>query len=337
LVSATTLGDEKYTYDGSGNIIKKSINGQVTKMSYDASNKVTAISSPSKGNEQVNYDAAGRPVSYKDASGQVTRELSYGYADKVLRADNNGSKAEFFYNAEGQLVGKAVGGITTAYSWDGNVLAPQGENSFTNEDHISGGVPILTDSQELVVSDYLGNTLSQGISQFNSTAYGEGLEQGRFTGKAFVKNLGGYVFHHRLLSSDLNRWNTVDPSGYPDGSNNYLYTNNEPTQYVDPLGPYKKTAVDHFYGTATSPDGIHSASVTLELTTKYGIAAVFSLNSATATLDAPANKQESEVKYTIGGRDLSHRNNISVDVTGLQNLHNISCTISGQFSTTVEK
>jgi YD repeat-containing protein len=59
LVSATTLGDEKYTCDGSGNIIEKSINRQVTKMSSDASNKVTSISSPSKGSEQVSYDAAG--------------------------------------------------------------------------------------------------------------------------------------------------------------------------------------------------------------------------------------------------------------------------------------
>jgi len=135
-------------------------------MSYDASNKVTSISSSSKGNEQISYDAAGRPVSYSDASGQVTRELSYGYADKVLRADNKGRKAEFFYNAEGQLVGIAVGGTTTSYSWDGN---------------------------------FLGNTLSQGNSQMNSTAYGEGLERGRFTGKAFIKELGGYIFHHRTI------------------------------------------------------------------------------------------------------------------------------------------
>ena len=236
LVSATTLGDEKYTYDGSGNIIKKSINGQVTKMSYGASNRVTAISSPSKGNEQISYDAAGRPVSYSDASGQVTRELSYGYADKVLRADNNGRKAEFFYNAEGQLVGKAIDGVTTSYSWDGNVLAAQGEEAFTNEDHILGGVPILSGDQELNVSDYLGNTLSQGDWQLDSSAYGEGLEQGRFAGKAFVQELGGYIFHHRNYSPETNRWTVGDPIGIPDGKNSKSYVTGDPLSRIDPMG-----------------------------------------------------------------------------------------------------
>jgi len=162
LASAANFGDEKYTYDGSGNIIEKSINGQVTKRAYDGSNKVISIDSATKGGESINYDAAGRPVSYKDAAGQAIRQLSYGYADKVLKADNAGSEAEFFYNAEGQLVGKTVGGKLTPYTWDGNVLAAEGADAFTNEAHITGGVPAMAGDQTVVISDYLGNTLSQG-------------------------------------------------------------------------------------------------------------------------------------------------------------------------------
>lgn len=33
--SAASLGSEKYTYDASGNIIEKSIDGQVTQLAYD--------------------------------------------------------------------------------------------------------------------------------------------------------------------------------------------------------------------------------------------------------------------------------------------------------------
>lgn len=236
LASAANLGGEKYTYDGSGNIVEKSIDGQVTKMSYDASNKVTSIASAIKGGEQITYDAAGRPVSYKDAMGQSTRQFSYGYADKVLQANGTNGNAEFFYNAEGQLVGKSVAGKLTPYTWDDNVLAAEGAEAFTNEEHVTGGVPVMAANRDAVVSDYLGNTLSIADQSFTSTAFGEGLEEGRFTGKVFVKELGGYTFLHRLFAPDLNRWTTSDPSGFPEGANNSLYVQSDPCGDVDPLG-----------------------------------------------------------------------------------------------------
>jgi RHS repeat-associated protein len=236
LVSAANLGGEKYTYDGSGNIVEKSIDGQVTKMSYDASNKITSIVSADNGREQISNDAAGRPVSYNDASGQFSRQLSYGYADKVLQANSSSGKAEFFYNAEGQLVGKSVAGKLTPYSWDGNVIATEGADAFTNEAHITGGVPALTGDQSIVVSDYLGSTLSQGNQLFTGTAYGEGLESARLTGKPYIEELKAYVFHHRNYSPVSACWTMADPSGFPDGTNSSTYVKNNPLSGVDPKG-----------------------------------------------------------------------------------------------------
>ena len=236
LASAANLGGEKYTYDASGSIVEKSIDGQITKMAYDASNKLNSIASASKGYEQVNYDAIGRPVSYRDSVGRPIRQLSYGYADKVVQANSSSGKADFFYNAEGQLIGKSVEGKLTPYTWDGNVLAADGAKAFTNEDHLTGGVPVMAADRDAIVSDYLGNTLSLAHQSFTSTAFGEGLEEGRFTGKVFVKELGGYSFLHRLLAPELSRWTTFDPSGFPEGTNNSLYVKSDPCGDVDPLG-----------------------------------------------------------------------------------------------------
>lgn len=205
-------------------------------MSYDTSNKVTSILSEAKDREQVNYDGAGRPIAYKDPAGNLTRELSYGYADKVVKVNNVNHEAEFFYNAEGQLVGSSLPGKATSYAWDGNVLAAEGDEGFTNEAHVTGGLPMLNGDQEVMVSDYLGNTLSQGNAKFNGTAYGEGLEKGRFTGKPYVKELAAYVFMYRNYSSSTYRWNLTDPSGFPDGQNQHLYANNDPLLYIDSLG-----------------------------------------------------------------------------------------------------
>ena len=234
--SAATIGSEKYTYDASGNIIEKSIDGVVTKMAYDQANRLIGRQTTGQGDQTTAYDAAGRPVTERNADGQTTRSLSYGYGDKVLETQTQDSQAGFYYNAAGQLVGKNVGGNVSTYTWDGNVLAAEGAEAFANEAHVSGGVPVLASGRDVVVSDHLGNTLSQGNHDFASTAFGEGLEGGRFTGKSFVKELDSFVFQYRNYSSILSRWKAPDPSGYPDGGNNYSYVNGAPTGNVDPLG-----------------------------------------------------------------------------------------------------
>jgi RHS repeat-associated protein len=240
--SAATLGSEKYTYDASGNIIEKSIDGVVTKMAFDKSNRLTEFQTAGESKQTTTYDNAGRPVTECNADGQTTRSMRYGYADKVLETQNQNSKAGFYYNAEGQLVGKKTHGNVSTYAWDGNVLAADGVEAFANEAHITGGVPVLSSEENVVVSDHLGNTLASGEKQFASTAYGQGLERARFTGKKYVHELGRFVFNHRLYSPEISRWTVSDPAGFPDGINNNLYANGDPVVKIDPDG---LTVVDY--------------------------------------------------------------------------------------------
>jgi RHS repeat-associated protein len=234
--SAATRGSEKYTYDASGNIIEKSIDGNVTRMAYDRSNRLTEFQTVGQSKQTTAYDAAGRPVTERNEDGQITRSMSYGYGDKVLETQTQNTKAGFFYNAVGQLVGKNVEGTVSTYTWDGNVLAAEGSEAFANEAHISGGVPVLTSGTDVVVSDHLGNTLASGVKQFASTAYGEGLEKGRFTGKPQVNELGGYIYPYRTYSPVSNTWKTVDSSGFPNGANNYSFCSGDPINRIDPSG-----------------------------------------------------------------------------------------------------
>lgn len=234
--SATSLGSEKYNYDASGNIIEKSIDGKFIKMNYDSSNRLTERQAAGEIKETFAYDAAGRPIAMKEGTEQLSRSTTYGYGDKVMETASQGINTGFCYNAEGQLVAKLVAGRTILYAWDDNVLAAEGAEVFTNEDHVTGGVPVMAANRDAIVSDYLGNTLSLANQSFTSTAFGEGLEEGRFTGKVFVKELGGYSFLHRLFAPELSRWTTSDPSGFPEGTNNSLYVKSDPCGYVDPLG-----------------------------------------------------------------------------------------------------
>ena len=233
--SASSLGSEKYTYDASGNIIEKSIDGQVTQMTYDSSNRLTERQATGQ-SETTAYDAAGRPIAMKDGTGQPTRSMNYGYGDKVLETKNHDTNTGFFYNAEGQLVGKKTDSGVATYTWDANVLAADNAVTFTNESHTTGGVPMLESGKSMIVSDYLGNTLASAEKRFTSTAFGDGLEAGRFTGKPYVKELDCYVFHWRNYSAKFSMWLTSDPTGYPDGINNQEYAKNDPVNNIDPLG-----------------------------------------------------------------------------------------------------
>jgi RHS repeat-associated protein len=245
--SATSLANERYVYDASGNIIEKSIDGKVTRMAYDQANRHIGSKTAGKGKQTTAYDAAGRPVTERNADGKTIRAMRYGYGDKVLEAQTRDFKAQFYYNSEGLLVGKNAEGNVSTYIWDGNVVVADGSEVFVNEAHTSGGVPVLNSGRTVIISDYLGNTLSAGMQQLANTSYGEGVENARFTGKLFIEELRGYIFKYRLYSTESARWTSSDPLGFPDGSNVYLYASN-PTDTIDPLGT--QNAVLYYNNTA---------------------------------------------------------------------------------------
>jgi RHS repeat-associated protein len=56
-----------------------------------------------------------------------------------------------------------------------------------------------------------------------------------FTGKPYDADLGAYLFNYRSYDPALCRWTTPDPSGFPDGANNWVYAP-VPTTGIDPLG-----------------------------------------------------------------------------------------------------
>jgi RHS repeat-associated protein len=56
-----------------------------------------------------------------------------------------------------------------------------------------------------------------------------------YTGKPYLGSSGGYAFNYRNYNPDLVRWTSQDPSGFPDGSNNYAY-GHTPNYGLDPSG-----------------------------------------------------------------------------------------------------
>lgn len=61
-------------------------------------------------------------------------------------------------------------------------------------------------------------------------------QEGRvfYTGKPYLAESGSYAFKYREYNPEMGRWTTVDPSGFPDGANNRIYS-------TDPVNGFDST------------------------------------------------------------------------------------------------
>jgi RHS repeat-associated protein len=226
--SAEMVGYERYTYDAAGNIVEKQIDGHLSRYEFEGNILKT-------NNEGITFlHDSSRRLKGEVRNGRAERILEYGYGDKVTHVQEDSAFARIFYNSEGHLVALKTCNEADIFAWDGQGLAMRGENAYAIEVHISGGVPAMIGDQ-VIVSDYLGSTLSSGNNVFATLAFGDGLEDGLFTGKPFVSGIEGFVFNYRNYSPKSSRWISSDPCGYPDGSNNLAYASC-PTTSLDLYG-----------------------------------------------------------------------------------------------------
>ena len=156
------------------------------------------------------------------------------------------------------------------WTWDRLALIRRGSDIYVNEPHVSGGVPILSKTDEGVryhEHDFLGTTLWSMDTKGNlvkdyqyTTIFGEGSIQkdrsARFTGKPYDEDLQAYVFPYRNYDASTARWRSSDPAGYPDGINNQSYAA-VPTYTIDMLG----TWIVNISITFSSPNTTYTYSI----------------------------------------------------------------------------
>ena len=83
-------------------------------------------------------------------------------------------------------------------------------------------------------ADTTAKTVAKEAAQASASAKSE--SSGFYTGKPYLAESGSYAFKYREYNPEMNRWTTVDPSGFPDGANNRLNVKNRVTSTVDDDG-----------------------------------------------------------------------------------------------------
>ena len=228
---------EEYVYDPNGNILKKTINGEITTYVYDSANQLVSSTSSDGKTTTYIYDAAGRLIK----EGNKTYE--YGWLDKVMRVTQNGNEiATFEYQNNGQIAKVIRENKVETFTWDDLALVERNGTKYINEPHVGGGVPVIEigENNRVFFNDVLGSNLSSigsnGFTKNKQTTFGDTQDKSTFfSGKPFVEDLG-YAFMFRNYRSEMGKWQTQDPLGYPTGFNNFAYCDNNSIERVDYLG-----------------------------------------------------------------------------------------------------
>ena len=251
-----------YAYDAMGNRTRKVDNGITTDYTVDKLNRVTAATT---GVNVISYtyDANGNTVS-KTAAG-VTRTYHYDRDNRLIRVSEGEGDEEIFtavYDYRSRRLEKTENGDTVSYLYDGGVSVQEYDAEGSLKTYLvraggyGGGIGdvVYTENADGTGREYFlynatGTTSAltddDGAVTSTSCYTAWGIETAtvgtsenvrKFSTKERSEQLGIDYFGFRCYDPDLGRFLTRDPSGYPDGPNNYIYCINNPVCEIDPLG-----------------------------------------------------------------------------------------------------
>ncbi len=211
-------GDEGLKYDANGNLIERSSKTGTTRFEYDTEDRLVAVVGP---------------------DGSETR---YGYAPTGTRAWREDEHGKTYYVSDGQNVVSELNGefhCTNRYVFGSGIDDPlvliREEDQFCIHKDAQGNVVRLTDAAGATAVNYdydsWGNLLN-GVIDFPNTRL--------FAAREFDSATGLYYFRARYYDPKMGRFISVDPAvpvpHAPLSLNRYIYANNNPMRYRDPLG-----------------------------------------------------------------------------------------------------
>ena len=205
---------------------------------YDSSGRLSEQDGPD-GKQTYSYDAWGRLIRIVNTKGV---NISYEYAPTGQRIarDDGKQKLQFVYDRQSLLQelgpdGRTLATYINAPGIDRPLAMVRGGKIYYFHADGIGNIIALTDGSGNLIANYsydaFGATLSGGAAAKNPFA---------FTAREWEPALGLYYFRARYYDPQTGRFLSRDPLVgdviNPIEFNRYLYVNNNPTRFWDPMG-----------------------------------------------------------------------------------------------------
>jgi len=257
-------------YDSLGNRLTKETASSTIKYDYDENNRLVRAN-----DTQFFYDERGNLV--KKISPGKTAHYVYDLHDNLIAYSDRKNEVKYTYDGEGRRISKTVNGKKTSYINDvrspiTQVLAEVTEekkikNFYTYglsrlnqmnsngsyyylHDYPDRNVVALVDNEERLCNHYeyeafglLKNSTSKLRNDFT------------YASEAYEEETGLIYLRNRYYDPEIGRFVSADPSlgklTDPQSFNPYAYANNNPINFIDPLGLRSAKACAYPAGTET--------------------------------------------------------------------------------------
>ena len=243
-------GETIYFYDDNDRLISETKNSDVTTYSYDHNGNTLGIVN---GNEETVYiwDKQNRLVEVVKNSGGA---ISYTYDHDNIRVSStvNGVTTNYLLDKNrpyAQVLSEYVDGENTVsyvYGLDLISQERESEQSFYLVDGL-GSTRVLTDGNGEITNSYTYDAFGELIE-----SVGDGENDYLFAGEQYDENLEKYYLRQRYYDTGIGRFSRRDTYEgrifEPITLHKYIYTHDNPINFVDPSGEY--TIVDHLLGPA---------------------------------------------------------------------------------------
>ncbi len=238
----------RYVYDERGNRLEEYRQGLLnSSYQYDVANRIVQITTADGSALAYEHDRCGNLVS---GNSRVFRYDAAHRLKQVLEGSNNDSLATYHFAATGDLAIVENADSTNRIFYDGPQEVVFGAGTDCGVTFWGSALDALiatahgeslpkrayTDSLDSLIG--VGQQVSlQEYDQFGESVSNEDSKfRYGFCSKVYDSRIGLYYNRARFYDPKLGRFTQPDPMSLIDGANVYLYSQNNPLQYVDRSG-----------------------------------------------------------------------------------------------------